>query len=131
MKENAMSDSLEDRVGALEARIQGLEPLVDLALRLLALDRPLSALLARYGASEAQDRAIHALLDDVIKRIEAGGVYAPAFSGFLSDLGSRFPVARNDRVFVSLFLDTLKVERPAYQKLHAYATAQGWPQWHT
>lgn len=124
-----MSDSLEERVGALEAKIHELEPLVNLALRLLAVDRPLSALLARYGASEAQDRAIHALLDDVIKRIEAGGVYAPAFSGFLSDLGNRFPAAKNDRVFVSLFLETLKVERPAYQKLHAYATAQGWPQW--
>ena len=125
-----MSESPEDRIAALEAKVHELETLVNLALRLLALERPLSALLARYGASEAQDRAVHALLDDVIKRIDAGGVYAPAFSGFLSDLVSRFPAARNDRVFVSLFLDTLKVERPAYQKLHAYATAHGWPQWH-
>ena len=125
-----MSDASAERIAALEAKVQELETLVTLALRLLAIERPLSTLLARYGASEAQDRAVHALLDDVIKRIDAGGVYAPAFSGFMSDLASRFPAARNDRVFVSLFLDTLKVERPAYQKLHAYATAQGWPQWH-
>ena len=124
-----MSESPEDRIGAVEAKVQELETLVNLALRLLAIERPLSALLARYGASEAEDRAVHALLDDVIKRIEAGGVYAPAFSGFLSDLVKRFPAARNDRVFVSLFLDTLKVERPAYQTLYAYATAQGWPKW--
>ena len=124
-----MSDSPEDRIAAVEAKLQELEALVNLALRLLAIDRPLSALLARYGASEVEDRAVHALLDDVIKRIEAGGVYAPAFSGFLSDLCKRFPAARNDRVFVTLFLDTLKVERPAYQKLHDYAAAQGWPQW--
>ena len=124
-----MSDSPEDRIGALEAKVHELETLVNLALRLLAVDRPLSALLARYGASEMQDRAVHALLDDVIKRIEAGGMYAPAFSGFLSDLVNRFPAAKNDRVFVTLFLDTLKVERPAYQKLHSYAAAQGWPQW--
>jgi hypothetical protein len=124
-----MTASSDDRIAAVEAKLHELETLVNLALRLLALERPLSALLARYGASEVQDRAIHALLDDVIKRVEAGGVYAPAFSGFLSDLVSRFPPARNDRVFVSLFLDTLQVERPAYQKLHAYAMAQGWPHW--
>jgi hypothetical protein len=23
----------------------------------------------------------------------------------------------------------LKLDRPAYQKLHAYATAHGWPEW--
>lgn len=124
-----MTGSSDERLAAVEAKLQELETLVNLALRLLAMERPLSALLARYGASEVQDRAVHALLDDVIKRIDAGGLYAPAFSGFLSDLISRFPPARNDRIFVSLFLETLKVERPAYQKLHAYAMAQGWPQW--
>lgn len=125
-----MPNTAEDRIGALEAKVQELEALVDLALRLLAVERPLSALLARYGASEVEDRAVHVLLDDVIKRVEKGGIYAPAFSGFLCDLVNRFPAARNDRVFVSLFLDTLKIERPAYQKLHAYAMAQGWPHWH-
>jgi len=130
MPEERNADSPEDRIAALEAKVHELEAMVNLALRLLAVDRPLSALLARYGASEVEDRAVHTLLDDVIKRIDAGGVYAPAFSGFLSDLVKRFPAARNDRVFVTLFLDTLKIERPAYQKLHAYATAQGWPHWH-
>jgi hypothetical protein len=28
-----------------------------------------------------------------------------------------------------LLLDTLKVERPAYRKLHAFVTVQGWPHW--
>jgi len=26
-----------------------------------------------------------------------------------------------------VLLDTLKLERPAYQELHAFATARGWP----
>ena len=36
-----MSDSPEDRIGALEAKVHELETLVNLALRLLAVDRPL------------------------------------------------------------------------------------------
>jgi hypothetical protein len=30
---------------------------------------------------------------------------------------------------VSLLLDTLKLDRPAYQKLHAYISREGWPKW--
>ena len=128
-----MSDDPSDRIAALEARlearIQELETLVNLALRLLAIEKPLSSLLKRYGASEAEERAVHALLDDLVQRVDAGGMYTPAFSGFVSDLGKRFPASRGDREFVSLLLDTLKLERPAYQKLHTYATEAGWPQW--
>jgi hypothetical protein len=124
-----MIDDPQDRIAALEAKVQELDALVNLALRLLAVEKPLSALLARCGASEAEDRAIHALLDDVIKRVEAGGIYTPGFSAFLRDLEERFPAARGDREFVALLLDTLKVERPAYRKLHAFVSVQGWPHW--
>jgi hypothetical protein len=124
-----MVDDSHDRIAALEAKIQELETLVNLALRLLAIERPLSTLLTRYGASQAEDRAVHALLDDLTKRVEAGGIARPAFAGFMMDLERCFPAIRNDREFVALLLDTLKVERPAYQKLHAYATAERWPQW--
>ena len=125
-----MVDDPLERIAALEAKVQELDTLVNLVLRLLAVEKPLSALLARFGASEAEDRAVHALLDDVMKRVEAGGIYTPAFSGFLSDLVKRFPAVRGDREFVSLLLDTLKIERPAYQRLHVFVTVQGWPHWH-
>jgi hypothetical protein len=34
---------------------------------------------------------------------------------------------RNDRAFIQLLLDTLKLERPAYCDLHACAIVHGWP----
>jgi len=124
-----MPDNSEQRIAALEAKVRELDALVNLALRLLAVEKPVSALLERYGATEAEDLAVHTLLDDVVVRAEQGGMYAPSFGGFLNELDARFPTVRGDRQFVSLLLDTLKLDRPAYQKLHAYTTANGWPQW--
>src|SRR5262249_11051551 len=110
----------------LEAKVEELDTLVNLALRLIAVEKPVSALLERYGATQAEDLAVHTLLDDVAKRAEQGGVYAPSFGGFRNEIDARFPIVRGDRQFVTLLLDTLKLDRPAYQKLHAYATAHGW-----
>jgi hypothetical protein len=36
---------------------------------------------------------------------------------------------RRDRQFVAVLLDTLKVDRPVYQKLHTYVIAEGRPRW--
>jgi hypothetical protein len=124
-----MTDNAEQRIAALEAKVRELDTLVNLALRLLAVEKPVSALLQRYGATEAEDLAVHTLLDDVATRAAQGHMYAPSFGGFLNELDTRFPMVRGDRQFVSLLLDTLKLDRPAYQKLHAYATANGWPKW--
>jgi hypothetical protein len=124
-----MPDNAEQRIAALEAKVRELDTLVNLALRLLAVEKPVSALLERYGATEAEDLAVHALLDNVATRAEQGGMYAPSFGGFQNELDARFPTVRGDRQFVSLLLDTLKLDRPAYQKLHAYATAHRWPEW--
>ena len=123
-----MSDNQQDRIAALEAKVQELDTLVNLALRLIAVEKPVSTLLERYGATEDQDLAVHALLDDVARRAEQGGMYAPSFGGFVNELVERFPPARGDRQFVALLLDTLKVDRPAYQRLHAYIAAQDWLQ---
>ena len=117
------------RLSALEAKVQELETLVNLALRLLAVQRPVSALLERYGAKESEELAVQHLLDDVAGRAERGGIEAPSFPGFLYELEMKFPAIRDDREFVSLLLDTLRLDRAAYQKLHTYVTAQGWPQW--
>jgi hypothetical protein len=124
-----MADDHETRIAALEAEVHELRALIDVALRLSAADKPVSALLARFGATEAETLAVHALLDDVVKRVQAGGFYTPSFTGFLSDLVKVCPAARGDREFVVLLLETLKIDRPAYQQLHAFVTAQAWPQW--
>ena len=124
-----MADISQDRIAALEAKVQELDTLVNLALRLLAVDKPVSALLERYGASEAEDVAVHALLDDLARRAEQGGMYAPSFGGFVNELYTRLPSIRGDKEFIALLLDTLRVDRPSYQRLHAYIAAQGWPQW--
>jgi hypothetical protein len=124
-----MADNQNDRIAALEAKVQELDTLVNLALRLLAVEKPISTLLERYGATEAEDLAVHALLDDVARRAEQGGMYAPSFGGFVNELAQRFPAGRGDRQFVTLLIDTLKIDRPAYQRLHAYVSAAGWPQW--
>jgi hypothetical protein len=121
-----MTNPLDDRVAALEAKVQELDALVNLALRLLAVEKPVSALLERYGATEAEDLAVHALLDDVATRATQGGVYAPSFGGFTNQLWESLPAVRGNREFVSLLLDTLKLDRPAYQKLHAYIKSAGW-----
>jgi hypothetical protein len=124
-----MADDHETRIAALEAEIHELRALINVALRLSAADKPVSALLARFGATEAETLAVHALLDDVVKRVQAGGFYTPSFTGFLSDLVKVCPAARGDREFVVLLLETLKIDRPAYQQLHAFVSAQAWPQW--
>jgi hypothetical protein len=124
-----MTDNQQERISALEAKVQELDTLVNLALRLIAVEKPVSALLERYGATEAEDLAVHALLDDVARRAEQGGMYAPSFGGFVNELNERFSTARGDRQFVSLLLDTLAVDRPAYRRLHAYVSAQRWPHW--
>src|SRR4051812_32362162 len=124
-----MADDHEARIAALEAKVHELEALVNVSLRLSAAEKPLSVLLSRFGATEAEIFAVHALLDDVAKRVQAGGFYKPSFAGFLSDLGKVCPAAKADRELVELLLDTLKVERPTYQQLHAFAAAHGWPEW--
>jgi len=124
-----MADNQDQRIAALESKVQELETLVGLALRLLAVEKPVSALLERYGATEAEDLAVQSLLSEMADRAERGGIYAPSFGGFINDLFERFPAARGNREFVSLLLDTLKIDRPAYQKLHTYTLREGWPQW--
>ena len=124
-----MADDHEARIAALEAKVNELEALVNVSLRLSAADKPVSALLTRFGATEAETLAVHSLLDDIVKRIQAGGFYTPSFSGFLGDLVKVCPAAKSDREFVVLLLEMLKLDRPTYQQLHAYATAHNWPQW--
>ncbi len=119
-----MSDDLAARLSQLESKVQELDILVNMALRLLAVDRPITALLESYGATEKETRAVHALLDDVAARAEHGGDDTPSLGGFEYQLFERFPRVRGNRDFVAQLIDTLKLDRPAYQKLYGYAAAQ-------
>lgn len=114
------------RLTALENKVQELEAMVALALRLLSLQKPVSALLQNYGASQAEELAVHAMLDDVARRAEQGGIYTPSFAGFEQELGHRFPKVRGDHEFVSLLLDALKIDRSSYRALHAFTVREHW-----
>jgi hypothetical protein len=122
-----MSD--DARLTALEAKVQELEAMVTLAFRLLSLQKPVSALLASYGAVPSEDVAVHALLDDLAQRAGQGGIQTPSFGGFAEELFQRFAGIRGNREFVSLLLDALKIDRPAYRALHAFTVREGWPRW--
>lgn len=124
-----MADDHETRIAELEAKVQELDALVNLTLRLLAVEKPVSSLLERYGATEAEELAVHGLLDDIANRAQQGGMYAPSFGGFVGELFERFPSMRDNRQFVGVLLDTLKLDRHAYQQLHTYTLREGWPKW--
>src|SRR5262249_20269507 len=104
-----MTETTETRIAALEAKVQELDALVNLARRLIAVEKPVSTLLERYGATEAEDLAVHALLDDLARRAEQGGMFAPSFGGFVNELVQRFAAVRGDRQFVALLLEMLKL----------------------
>jgi hypothetical protein len=120
-----MSD--ETRITTLEDKVQELEALVTLALRLLTLEKPVSALLESYGAAQSEDLAVHELLDDLAQRAEQGGINSPSFAGFEQELFQRFPKIRANREFVSLLLDALKIDRPAYRALSDFIVKAEWP----
>jgi hypothetical protein len=115
-----MADDVIQRLANLESKVQELEELVNLALRLLAVSNPVAALLKSYGATESETRAVHALLDDVAVRAEKGGLSAPSYGGFVNHLFEVFPSNRGNHEFVSLLLDALQADRPAYQRLYSY-----------
>lgn len=113
---------LDARVAALETKLQEVEALANLALRLLAVDKPVSTLLERFGASESEELAVLALLDTYASRADEGGIFAPSVGGLTNDLRECFPASRQSPEFVPLLIDMLKVDRPSYQKLHDYFT---------
>jgi hypothetical protein len=120
---------LLDRVTALEGKVQELEAMVSLALRLLSIETPVSNLLKQFGATESEELAIDALLDDLSQRIDKGGMYRPSFPGFEGELYSRFTAVRGNRDFVRLLIDALKIDRPAYRKLYDFMKQERWPNW--
>ena len=101
----------------------------ELTLRLLSTTMPLANLLRYYGATETREQALYRLLDDLAERIKGPSHREPTFGQFKVRLGEIFPELRDDRNFMQLIIDTLKVERPAYKRLHEHMTSHRWPVW--
>ncbi len=117
--------TLED----IDARVRKLEAVQELILRILATTRPLAKILEHYGATETQERAFYALLDDVTARARGREEDRPTFAYFIMKVQEIFPALRHDREFVNVLVDTLRMSRPAYRELATYAEANGWPAW--
>jgi hypothetical protein len=114
-------------IADLDARLREVEALQELVLKLLSTLKPLDRVLEQYGATETQTRAFYTLLDDLCARTGRGEQDRPSFNYFEMQMGDLFPALRGNREFLSLIIDTMKVDRPAYRDLHAYIAAHGWP----
>jgi hypothetical protein len=110
----------------LDARLREVEALQEMMLRIIAATKPLANVLECYGATQTQERAFYALLDDLARRVKGREDDHPTFAFFQMKLCEVFPTLRNDREFLELVIDTLKVERAAYRDLHAYMAANRW-----
>jgi hypothetical protein len=114
---------------SLDARLREVEALQQLMLRIIATTKPLDTLLERYGATTTQEQAFYKLLDELVMRSKGREAEHPTFGYFTMQLAQIFPALKTDRDFVATIIDTLKIERPVYQELHAFVTARGWPAW--
>ena len=110
----------------LDARLREVEALQDMMLRIIAATKPLANVLEHYGATETQERAVCALLDDLSRRVKGRPDDHPTFAYFQMKLWEIFPSMRNNREFLELIIDTLKVERAAYRDLHGYMITNRW-----
>lgn len=111
----------------LDARLRELEAVQELILRIMSTTKPLDTVLEQFGATETQEHAFYKLLDDLVTRARGREQDRPTFAYFEMQLGQIFPKLRGDREFSGLLIGTMKLERPAYRELHAYATTHGWP----
>ena len=125
----ADDSDLTARVQQLEARVDELSTMQDLLLRLMSTTRPLSRLLEQYGATETQEEAMYRLLDRVAERTTGPERDLVSFAYFRRGVEEIFANRRDEREFVQMLIDTLKIERPAYRNLHAYMMANRWPIW--
>ena|SRR5436190_15407325 len=127
-----MTDSAADlsaRLDDLDARLRELEAVQELILRLMSTTQPLNRVLEQYGATETQEQECYKLLDELMTRIGGREQDRPSFAYFKMRLDQIFPALRSDRAFTQLVIDTLKLERPAYRQLYAYAAEHMWPTW--
>jgi hypothetical protein len=124
-----MADDGTISIADLDARLRQVEAMQALILRLLSTRKPLDAVLEYYGATDTQERAFYRLLDEIASRTKGREQDLPTFGYFQVQIDGIFPALRGNREFISLLIETMRLERPAYRELHGYMAAQGWPQW--
>jgi hypothetical protein len=118
--------NVTERLDALEARIEELERVQDVLIRLMATTRPLAGLLEQFGATESQEQALYRLLDDMSTRARGPEDNRPSLAFFQMRMNELFPERRGDSEFLRMVIDTLKVERPAYRALYDFMAQRGW-----
>lgn len=121
-----MADDKPLTLADLDARLREVEAIQEMMLRILSTTKPLDNVLEQYGATDTQQRACYALLDDLATRTKGRQNELPTFPFFEMRMNEIFPAMRQDREFLRLIIDTLKVERAAYRSLHAYMAAHRW-----
>jgi hypothetical protein len=117
-------DDLAAKIADLDARLREVEALQALTLRILSTTRPLDAVLAQYGASEAQQQALYRLLDNLAARVHGPERERPTQAYFQLQFSEIFP-HQGDRTLIDLVVSTLAIERPLYRDLFTYLSAQG------
>ena len=110
-------DDLQAKVADLDARLREVEALQALTLRILSTTRPLYGVLAQYGASQAQQDALYRLLDILAGRIKGPEREHPTPALLLDAILRDLP-APEDRAFMDLVVETLRIERPLYRELY-------------
>jgi hypothetical protein len=118
-------DELAAKIADLDARLSEVEALQALTLRILSTTRPLDAVLAQYGALEAQQQSLYRLLDNLAARLNGAERERPTRSYFKMQFDEIFP-RQEDGALMDLVIDTLKIEQPSYRDLYRYMSTQGW-----
>ena len=125
----ADAPDLAARVAKLESQVEELTIMHDLVLRILSATRPLASMLEQFGANETQEQAVYRLLDRLIERVRGPERDRMSFGYFKRGINEIFGVRPDEREFVQILIDTLRIERPAYRELHDHMVAHRWPVW--
>ncbi len=126
MDTTSLIDRVDERLSELEAHVEQLEMIQQLLLRLMSITHPLSNALAQYGATSSQEQELMQYLDELAERVHSLERNRPSFDQFQARVGQIMPSLKDDREFLRLIVDTLRVERAAYRSLHDYMVQQGW-----
>jgi hypothetical protein len=122
-----IDETTSARLDQIEGRLNALELMLETVVRLLSATRPLANVLERYEATESQEQALYKLLDSYATRITGHQREHPTFSHWEQCIAEIFPQHRGNREFSQMIIDTLKVERPAYRRIHDYMVRNHWP----
>jgi hypothetical protein len=108
----------QPQLGDLENRIAGLETQLNTALGIIALTRPAETVLSRCGADQAKRQEFFHIIDDLMKRVDAGA--SVSFSEFEDRVVDIVPSKRGDRKFFEILIEAVKLERPAAKPMLDY-----------